>query len=340
MKEGVVTRMRNSAIAAGLTSLCLLLGSVSVVGAEAMKLRLALPTSPASYMLPMYVAKDQGWLSKAGLEVEENYLVGDAAVVRAILSGNADIGAPGVFAVYPAIAEGGKIKAFGSWQPTTDYWVIAHKKFKTVEDLKSASIASFGPTGLSMEIPKLLLKTKGVDTSRVNFVSVGGMSDRLKAVLAGKVDATMIDTLFATKALESPDFHIVASIAKEFPQIAYIYLVGAERVLREKRKEVELFTRYAIVQGSRLIMKNPDVAVAALHKRLPDLEPKFIRSIVDRLVETGVFGTDGGLDRAVTEFTVNLGLETGTLKKRVTFEEVADTSFVDKVLAEDGRYGK
>jgi ABC-type nitrate/sulfonate/bicarbonate transport system substrate-binding protein len=191
-----------------------------------------------------------------------------------------------------------------------------------------------------MEIPKLLLKTKGVDTSRVNFVSVGGMSDRLKAVLAGKVDATMIDTLFATKALESPDFHIVASIAKEFPQIAYIYLVGAERVLREKRKEVELFTRYAIVQGSRLIMKNPDVAVAALHKRLPDLEPKFIRSIVDRLVETGVFGTDGGLERAVTEFTVNLGLETGTLKKRVTFEEVAETSFVDKVLAEEGRYGK
>ena len=136
MNERVPTPRLGRGLAAGLACLSLLAGSVSLAWPESMRLRLALPTSPASYMLPLYVAKDQGWLAKAGLEVEENYMTGDAAVVRAILSDNADIGAPGVFAVYPAIAEGGKIKAFGSWQPTTDYWIFAHKKFTKVEDLK------------------------------------------------------------------------------------------------------------------------------------------------------------------------------------------------------------
>jgi ABC-type nitrate/sulfonate/bicarbonate transport system substrate-binding protein len=133
---------------------------------------------------------------------------------------------------------------------------------------------------------------------------------------------------------------VLASIAKEFPDMAYIYLAAPEKVLKEKRKEVEVFTRYAIVDGSRFIMKNPEAAAASLHKRLPDLDPKFIRRIVDKLVETGMFGVDGGLDPKVTEFTVSLGLELGTLKKKVGFEEVADTSFVQKALAEAGRYAK
>lgn len=308
--------------------------------AQAMKLKLAMPTSPSAYILPFYVAKDQGWLGKAGLDVEEIYMTGDAAVVRAILGGNADIAAPGVFALYHAVGEGAKLKAFGSWQPATDYWIFASKKVKSLADLKDARIASYGPTGLSMEIPRLLLKSKGIDTGNVKFVAIGAMEDRMRSVLAGKVDATMVDTLVTTKGLENPDFHVLASIAKEFPDMAYIYLAAPEKVLKEKRKEVEVFTRYAIVDGSRFIMKNPEAAAASLHKRLPDLDPKFIRRIVDKLVETGMFGVDGGLDPKVTEFTVSLGLELGTLKKKVGFEEIADTSFVQKALAEAGRYAK
>lgn len=322
---------------------CFLLLFVSVlvpapVFAQKTKLKMALPTPPSAYILPYYVAKDQGWLDAAGLEVEELYMVGDATVVRAILSGQADIAAPGVFAVYHAVGEGAKIKVFGSWQPTTDYWVIAHKRFKTLHELRDARIASFGPTGLSMEIPRLLLKSKGVDTSGVKFVTIGGMNDRMKAVLAGKVDATMVDTLFTTKGLGDPNVHVLASIAKEFPNLAYVYMAAPDNVVKEKRKEIEIFTRYAVVKGSRLIMTNPELATAVMHKRLPDLEPSFIRKIVDKLVETGVFGVNGGLDPKVTEYTVNLGLELGTIKKRVNFAEFADTSFVEKALAEEGPF--
>jgi hypothetical protein len=70
------------------------------------------------------------------------------------------------------------------------------------------------------------------------------------------------------------------------------------------------------------------------------LNANLVRQIVDRLVEADVFGVDGGLDPKVTEYTMNLGLELGTIKKRLTFDEVADTNFVDKVLGEDGRFAR
>ena len=105
-----------------------LTGGDSASGQEKMSLKVVFATPPTTYGLPHFVAKDLGWLDKAGLKVEEVWLTGDANAVRALLAGQGDIAAPGVFAVYSAITEGAKIKAIGSWQPKADYQLLANEK--------------------------------------------------------------------------------------------------------------------------------------------------------------------------------------------------------------------
>src|SRR4029079_18399809 len=55
-----------------------------------LKMTFAMPTTPAPYLLPFFLAKDLGWLEKAGLTVEEKVVTGDTNCMRAVISGEAD----------------------------------------------------------------------------------------------------------------------------------------------------------------------------------------------------------------------------------------------------------
>jgi ABC-type nitrate/sulfonate/bicarbonate transport system substrate-binding protein len=110
--------------------------------AYAQKLKVVFATPPTTYALPHFVAHDQGWLKQRGVEIEEVWLTGDANALRALLSGQGDIAAPGTFPAYSVVAEGGKIKAIGSWQPLVDYVIVAREGLTSLKDLGTARIAA------------------------------------------------------------------------------------------------------------------------------------------------------------------------------------------------------
>ena len=74
-----------------------------------MKLKVVFATPPTTYALPHFVAQDLGWLKSRGLTIEEVFLVGDANALRALLSGQGDLAAPGTFparSLYPSGVHG------------------------------------------------------------------------------------------------------------------------------------------------------------------------------------------------------------------------------------------
>jgi ABC-type nitrate/sulfonate/bicarbonate transport system substrate-binding protein len=135
----------------------------SVAAADApLKIRFVMPTTPADYLLPYFVAQDLGWLRKWGLEVEESVVTGDAASTRAVLAGAADVTFVGVGPVLFAAAEGGNLKIIGSWQPVVDYvYVVRAGQSPKIEELADKRWAAAGPGGLSTALPKMLLKKYG-----------------------------------------------------------------------------------------------------------------------------------------------------------------------------------
>jgi ABC-type nitrate/sulfonate/bicarbonate transport system substrate-binding protein len=70
----------------------------------AMKLKVVFATPPTTYALPHFVAQDLGWLKQRGLTIEEVFLTGDANALRALLSGQGDVAAPGTFPAYSVVA--------------------------------------------------------------------------------------------------------------------------------------------------------------------------------------------------------------------------------------------
>lgn len=336
MEKRSVTATRLTLLA-GVLALGGLLSAASAA-AEDLKLKLTFPTDVATFELPYFVANDTGWYKEHGLEVEELWVVGDANALRTVLADNSDVTVIGLPVVFDALIGGADIVAIGSWQPVVDYQIVGKKGVVgSIEDLPGKTLSSAEPGGLTTELPKMVLQKHGLDPNSVKFIQVGGHGDRLRAVVAGKTQAAMVNTLTATKGKLDGEIDILAALAKDFPGLAYVQSVVKQEDLKDPqlRKALEIFVEGS-VYGARFIMDNPDRASEIFHDRIPSMDLELIRSVINELNGIGVWGVNGGAEPEVISYTAKVSTDLGMLKKPIDVEKVLDRSLVEAVLARVG----
>ncbi len=308
--------------------------------ALAAKIKMVFPGPVTTFSLPYLVAQKKGWME--GLEVEDLHVTGDANAMRALLSGNADIGLIGTLNVLASIHAGAKIRAIHSWQPIGDYnLVLATGKGSKLSDLAGKTFASSGPGGLPDQLPRLIMRKHGIDEATARFVQVGGHSARLQAVIGGRADATLVNSVTALKGVKDGKVTVLTRLSDEFPGLGYVWNVVRTESLNkpETAAALQIMTNIGI-RGSRYIMENPDEAAAILHERLPDLDLAFLKSVVHDLNGAKLWGVNGGLDPAVEEFTADLNKKLGNLPVAAPAKDVLDPRFVDAALKSLGTYQK
>jgi sulfonate transport system substrate-binding protein len=302
------------------------------------RLTFVMPNSPTPYLLAFMIAKDLGWYSKAGLDVEEKVVVGDANALRALISGDADVSYLGSGTVMQGFLTGAQIKILGAWQAIVDYQVIAQKGMTRLDQLADKKWASTGAGTMTQIIPSVVLKNHGFDPNNAQFLGVGGLAARYQAVLAGTVNATILDTYFATLAEKSGKADIVLSVLDEIPGLGYNYIVTSKRTLDNpaKHKATEIFVREAL-RGVRLIVDHPDQAADVLAKRLKGGDAAFITSVLKRMTAMKVWGINGGLERSTFDLTAQFYKKYGLLKGDPDFNALAEPSFVNAALKQLGK---
>lgn len=315
------------------------LASTVVHAQDKLKLKIVFPTTVTTYELPYIIPKDQGWYANAGLDVEEIFVSGGATGLRTVLAGSADLTIIGPPAVFNAVLEGARIKYIGSWQPTVDYHIVAAKSVgSTLADLAGKTFASSGPSDLTTDVPKLVLKKNGVPTDGLKFLQVGGHPARLQAVEAGKVQATMINTLTSLKGQQNGTINVIRRVAEDFPSLGYVMLVAREQDIADakKRAAMEIFIK-GNIYGARYVMDHPEEAAKILAKRVPDIGLDLIQSVIRELNAMKVWGYNGGIEAEAVRFTSAVSVEWGVIGKPVKPEDIIDDSLVNKALAEMGR---
>jgi ABC-type nitrate/sulfonate/bicarbonate transport system substrate-binding protein len=257
-----------------------------------------LPGPVTTFSLPYLVAQKKGWLE--GLEVEDVHVTGDANAMRVLLSGNADIGLIGTLNVLASIHAGAGIRAVHSWQPIGDYnLVLATGKGSKLADLAGKTFASSGPGGLPDQLPRLIMRKHGIDEATARFVQVGGHAARLQAVIGGRADATLVNTVTALKGVQDGKVTVLTRLSTEFPGLGYVWNVVRAESLGKPELAAAFQTMTDIgIRGSRHVMENPDEAAAILHERLPDLDLAFLKAVVRDLNSESGRRTRSG-DRAI-----------------------------------------
>ena len=240
--------------------------------AQAVKIKMGSSLSPPSMeSITPYVAIEKGIFKKNGLDVEMVEFRGDSTHVKALLSGDIDVSINmGATSGIVSAAKGAPIRLWVVANPTTPYHFVARKEAgTTLKALVGKSIAVSGIGAISYHIPRIVIERSGLDPEKFKYVAVGSPADRFKALIAGKVDATVVTNTEVAKLAGYPDIIDLVNVPKVVPEIPYEFGMAREDYIQ---KHTDMFYRLAksIIEANRWIAANKAGTVAETTKILPE----------------------------------------------------------------------
>lgn len=305
--------------------------------AQSAKIKLGSSLSPPSLeSITPYVGIEKGFFKKYGLDVEVVEFRGDSTHVKALLSGDIDMSINmGATEGIVGAAKKVPIKLWVVANPITPYHLIARREAgATLQALVGKSVAVSGIGAISYHIPRIVMERSGVDPEKFKYVVVGSPADRFKAIVAGKVDVTVVTNTEVAKLGAYPDIIDLVNVPKVVPEIPYEFGMAKDDYLQRNQETIYKLAK-AIIESNRWIAANKAGTVEVARKILPD-EPAEVLSKTYDLADPRLWGVNGDISEASYNFTVDFLKKVGYLETPVPYAQFFDRRFVDRALKELG----
>ena len=191
---------------------------------------------PVSYLL----AAELGFLR--GVEVLPTRTPSSAEQLRALLAGEQDMVVTAIDNLFEWTRAGADVRLVAQVEQTTQLGIHAGGDVESLADLAGCRFAVDAPDNGFALIAKHLLRDAGVE---VGYVVVGGVRERLDALLGGQVDATLLGPPF-DKLAEKAGMRRVVDVNALLPELPGQGLVVRAELLASAELE-----RYlgALVRG-------------------------------------------------------------------------------------------
>ena len=312
-------------------------GVPSLAAAQAAKIKLGTSLSPpSSDALTSYVAVERGFFGKYGLDVQVIAFLGGAINMKALLAGEVDVSVIGATDCIVSASKGAKIRLWLVPYPMLPFHLVARREAaSTLQGLAGKHIAVSGIGTISYHVPRIVFQRSGMDPEDVKYIAVGSPADRFKALLAGKVDATLVSNTEAAKLAKYPEIIDLAQVSKVVPEIPYEFGVAKEDYIERNPETISKLTK-ALLEASRWIAANRAGTVEVGTKILKEESPEVLGRAYD-LAGPRHWGVNGDISEAAYNYTVDFLTKVGYLKDPVPFEKFFDRRFVDRALKELGR---
>ncbi len=266
--------------------------------------RVAFPAISA-VLWPMWMAKDQGFYSKEGIEIELIQVrLGSATITQALLSGGLDFASTGLPIAIASRLAGAEIVIVAALSNTAEFQVYGGKGITSFEALRGKIVAS-GSKGSGGEIGMMAALQYGglVPGKDVDVIYIGNSNDRLAALRTDGVQATVLSPPL-TRVARQDGYHrlaLVSDILRDW--VGNGYFTG-KRLVRQNPGLVERFLR-ASFKGVRFLKSDRKKAleIAMRNWKAPESEAaEYYDEIVPNLEDWGEINTKG-ISRAITQIS-------------------------------------
>src|SRR5690242_16260730 len=278
----------------------------SMGDAQSAKIKMGSSLSPPSLeSITPYVAIEKGFFKKNGVDAEVVEFRGDATHVKALLSGDIDVSINmGATEGIVSAAKKAPIKLWVVANPTTPYHFVARKEAgTTLQALVGKSVAVSGIGAISYHIPRIVLERSGVDPEKLKYIVAGSPSDRFKALLSGRVDATVVTLTETAKLANYPEIVDLVNVPKIVPEIPYDFGMAREEFI-QKHPDTMLKLVKAAMEANRWIAANKAGTVEITHKVVPDETVEILSKAYD-MADPRLWGVNGDITEASYNFTVD-----------------------------------
>jgi len=239
---------------------------------------------------PLWVAQDQRFFTKYGVDPEVIFIRTAPIVVAAMASGAIHIGYTGGTAVLGAAVGGADLKILASFTSRVTYDLVVHPEIKSPEDLrgKRFGVQSIGGTVWMGAI--LGLEHLGLEPVRdkIDILVVGDQTVLAQALAAGTIDATVVEGVYS-RWLQEKGFSILAQFSKVDLPFASLGVVAQKAYIDENPTIIDGALK-AMLEGNAyaLSANNKPSTLASLKRRL---------KVDDRSAEEGYNDMLIGLER-------------------------------------------
>ena len=270
-------------------------------------------TGKLSFVRAIATLQEEGWT------IDPLFMAAANAPVQALVQGRVDLVSAPVPTVLAARAAGADIKAFGAAQKF-DFVMVGDSDLDP-SDCDDCKIAY--QSAISSGTMAALLMMKDSD-SEPEYLTIGGTSTRLAALVAGEIDATAVRIGADTEAVEAGtpgEFSVLYEPLKDYPWLLDSVVAYDEGHMdRELQAFSEAFLK-AMIQATLDLTADPTLLDewTEIHelRSVPD---------VDRLLE--LLSTDVGLSADIIDQQIALMDELGQLDD-VEGEFPTGADFVD-----------
>ncbi|HLH26765.1 MAG TPA: ABC transporter substrate-binding protein [Chloroflexota bacterium] len=259
-------------------------------------------TSAANAFLQ--VAQDQGLFEAHGLDVELSYAAGNATPA-AVLSGQAQAMVSGCIEAASAyVGSGGNIAVFMQPVHRMQYLLASGPSVVTPSDLRGKRLAVSRIGSSSHLISRTIVRFVGLDPDNdVSYVQIGNTPERVAALIAGSVDATILSLDEGALVGNTPGMRVLVDMTREAVPYCTNSLAVTQQFGRDQPDTVGRLTR-ALVEAIARFKRDKPVGLEATRRFLSDEDPQKVDSIWatwEGMYEQKPYPDNAGLQRVLDD---------------------------------------
>jgi NitT/TauT family transport system substrate-binding protein len=288
----------------------LLLGAAHARAADLIPFKMGI-SAPSFTILPVHFADLGGFYGKNGLKVEIVNAEGGTRGLQVLLSGELQAMHVGLAPAVQANLKGADLRLVAATVNLMPFTVFATKK--TDPPLPKGATVAISTFGSETDIAvSIMLAQLGMTRDDVAITQIGGTTQRLGAMIAGRVDAAPLLEPAVTAARERGFPVVVDLAAKKTPWI-FDAVVVTRSYLEEHPDVLTRFLK-AYIEGAEKAFGDETWAKEVIAKRFKTSDPK----VIDATYRDYVASTSRDLTpsiegaRSVLTQLKAIGLKTGS----------------------------
>jgi ABC-type nitrate/sulfonate/bicarbonate transport system substrate-binding protein len=244
----------------------------------------------AGFQSPLWATKDLGLLAKYGINGDLVLTLGSTRQIQALLGNSAHFAQVDAVTTINAINQGADLVMVSGSLNTFPFSFVAQKEIRKPDDLAGKKIGIVGFGGANELAVLLALKEWNVPRQAVTIIQSGGAPQRLVALTAKALDATVLaqpEIGEASRMGMNVLAHMRDMKTAAFPMNT---LVVRRSFLQQNRDAVKRFQQ-AYAEATHQLLNHKDKATAVLTKWLQQKNPKAIEETYEYIATSFSFPT-------------------------------------------------